>query len=202
MKKIIFIFLIMVLVSCEKNEMPVGYCQFTKDDLSHLNYNKDTLTFIGQKIVYKDTITYLLNGTDSIHVPIKTELDVFVSSLIDFPNVKKSIFGESLIVFTDKTGFEFADIRIYRTSDYGNADIYFQVSGFGNNAYSERYFVNDTATLDTALVLGKIYQNVYKFYPTVEGKTDIRLIYFAKKYGYIKIEKLDGTKIELIDRSK
>jgi hypothetical protein len=199
MKKCILILISMVLFACE-HDNTITYLQFTKDDLSHLYYNKDTLTFTGQYIVYKDTIAYLVNDTDSIYVPIKTEIHVLPDPF-DFSNTR-SITGNTLVYFPSKTGFEFSYIRLYRSVDYGNAENFFQVSANGINAFSKQYLWKDTIPHDTALVLHKIYQNVYKFYPPVEGKTNIRLIYFAKKYGYIKIEKLDGTKIERVDRSK
>jgi hypothetical protein len=199
MKKYILILLSMLLFACE-HDNTVTYLQFTRDDLSHLYYDKDTLTFTGQNIVYKDTLTYLLNDTDTIYAPIKTEIHV-LQDPFDFSNIR-NITGSSLVYFSQKTGFEFADIRLYRTIDYGNAENFFQVSANGINAFTKQYLWKDTIPHDTALVLHKIYQNVYKFYPPEDGKTNIRLIFFAKKYGYIKIEKLDGTKIERIDRSK
>lgn len=199
MKKCTLILISLILFACERNNT-ITYLQFTKNDLSHLYYNKDTLTFTGQNIVYKDTIVYLLNDTDSIYVSIKTEIGDSQNAF-DFTNTWY-ITGNSLVYFQTKTGFEFSYIQIHRMVDYGNAEIFFQVGANGINAFSKKYIWKDTIPIDTALVLGKLYQNVYKFYPPLEDKTNIRLIYFAKKYGYIKIEKLDGTKIELIDRSK
>ncbi len=201
MKKWIFILFSLVFVACEKNE-PVRYRQFTSDDLSYLYFNKDTLTYTGVKIIYRDTLIYLLNDTDSIHVTITTDIH---SSLNPWSIINiEDIYGSSLMVFGKNTGFEFANIRVYRTGDSGNATKDFQVSAYGINAFNKQYFgaQTDTVHLDTVLLHGKLYQNVYKFYPPEDGKTDIRLIYFAKKYGYIKIEKLDGTKIELINNGK
>ena len=164
-------------------------------------WNKDTLISTGQYIVYKDTIAYLLNDTDIIHVLVTTEIGSTYASPFHFSNIK-DIFGSSVIYFDKKTGFSSIFIRVSRTINSGDAEKFFQVSANGINAFSKQYIWKDTVQLDTALVLGKIYQNVYKFYPTEDSKTDIRLIYFAKKYGYIKIEKLDGTKIERIVKEK
>jgi hypothetical protein len=201
MKKYLFILAALALYACNNEEPAVRYRQFTKDDLSHIYYDNDTLTFTGNDIVYNETLTYLLNDTDIIHVPVKTEIYAYYASPIHFSNIE-DIYGSSVIYFDKKTGFEFADIRLYRTVNSWNAEKFFQVRANGTNVFSGHYYPKDTVSLDTALVLGKIYQDVYKFYPPEEDKTDIRLIYFAKKYGYIKIEKLDGTKIERIDRSK
>jgi hypothetical protein len=200
MKKYILILLSIVLFACE-HDNTVTYLQFTRDDLSHLYYDKDTLTFTGQNIVYKDTLTYLLNDTDTIYAPIKTEIHVLVNPF-DFSNIKY-ITGNSLAYFSKETGFRSSYIQIHRRDNTWNTERLFQVGADnGFNAFEKQYLPDDTVSLDTALVLGKIYQNVYKFYPPVEGKTDIRLIYFAKKYGYIKIEKTDGSKLERIDKGK
>jgi len=201
MKKYLFIFTVIALTACKNDEPTSKYRQFTKDDLSHLYYNKDTLTYKGISIIYRDTVIYQLNNTDTIHVKIETQINSYYSSPINFENIE-DIFGSSVIHFEKETGFEFGDIRLYRTVNSWNAEKFFQVRANGTNVFSGHYYPKDTVNLDTAKVLGKIYQNVYKFYPPVEDKTDIRLIYFAKKYGYIKIEKLDGTKIELIDKGK
>ena len=191
----------MFLYACHFNEPSVTYRQFTKDDLSHLYYDKDTLTFTGSSIVYNDSVTYLLNDTGTIHVKIETEINSFYSSPFNFSNVE-DIGGKSLMRLDIKTGFRYANITISRTIDSWSAEKYFEVGANGINGFEKQYFPKDTVSLDTALVLGKIYQNVYKFYPSVDSKTDIRLIYFAKKYGYIKIVKTDGSKLERIDKGK
>jgi hypothetical protein len=190
----------MVLFACV-HDNTITYLQFTKDDLSHLYYNKDTLTFTGQYIVYKDTIAYYsVNDTDSIYVPIKTEIHV-LQDPFDFSNTQ-SITGNSFAYFSKKTGFSSIFIRISRIINSGNAEKDFEVGANGTNSFGKLYSLKDTVSLDTAIVLGKIYQNVYKFYPPEDSKTDIRLIYFAKKYGYIKIVKTDGSKLERIDTGK
>jgi hypothetical protein len=134
-------------------------------------------------------------------VKIATEINSFYSSPFNFSNIE-DIGGKSLMRLDIKIGFRYANITISRTIDSWSAEKYFEVGANGINGFEKQYFPKDTVSLDTALVLGKIYQNVLKFYPPEEDKSDIRLIYFAKKYGYIKIEKLDGTKLERIDRGK
>ena len=78
MKKSIFILLIVALTSCIFDTTPI-YIQFTKDDLSYLHYNKDTLINTGQDIYYTDTISYLLNDSDSIQVKIATKIYSYFS---------------------------------------------------------------------------------------------------------------------------
>ena len=201
MKKYILILLSIALVACV-HDNSVTYHHFTRDDLSHLYYDKDTLTSTGLDIHYKDSVKFLLNHSVTIGVVATTEIQSSFSQWTFFENKVEDIFGSSLLYFNKKTGFNFLYISVSRTSDTWNSEKFFQISANGINGFEKQYLPNDTVSLDTALVLGKIYQNVYKFYPPLEGKSDIRLIYFAKKYGYIKIEKLDGTKIERIDTGK
>jgi len=59
--------------------------------------------------------------------------------------------------------------------------------------------ISEPITLDTAMVLGRLYESVYKFdLPRENGDLGIKSVYFAKKYGFIKIEGHDGSKLELI----
>ena len=199
MKKSIFILLIVALTSCIFDTTPI-YIQFTKDDLSYLHYNKDTLINTGQDIYYTDTISYLLNDSDSIQVKIATKIYSYFSE--PWIQKYKEISGKSSMSFNRSSGFSYANMTIIRGSNAGYPVRSFEVGANGTWNFSKQYLYNDTIKLDTALVHGKIYQYVYKFYPPIEGKTNIRLIYFAKKYGYIKIEKLDGTKIERIDNGQ
>jgi len=189
------------LHACKNDEPSVKYRQFTSDDLSYLHYNKDTLTYTGAGIEYKDTLTYLLNDTGSIYIKTHTRIYSFFSNPFGFTNIQ-DIFGETAMNPEKKTGFEYANVTISRGSNFGYIGRFFEVGANGVSSYKKRYSETDTVLIDTALVLGKIYQNVLKFYPPEEDKSDIRLIYFAKKYGYIKIEKLDGTKIERIEKEK
>jgi len=48
------------------------------------------------------------------------------------------------------------------------------------------------------MVLGKTYKDVYKFYPSSKGIPQIKSIYFAKKFGFIRLERTDGVKLELV----
>jgi hypothetical protein len=200
MKKHLLIFAAMFLYACHFNEPTITYSQFTKDDLSYLYYNKDTLINVGQDIEYMDTITYLLNDTDSIHVKIETKIYSYFSN--PWIQTTKEISGSSSISFNKSSGFMFANITISKWYDVGYPVRFFEVGIYGTWGFSKQYMYNDTIPTDTALVLGKIYQNVLKFYPPEEDKSDIRLIYFAKKYGYIKIVKTDGSKLERMDEGK
>ena len=201
MKKFILILFSIAFVACVHHNLTT-YHHFTRDDLSHLYYDKDTLVSNELDIHYKDSVKFLLNDSATIVVVATTEIQSSFSQWTLFDNKEESIFGSSVIYFDKKTGFRSFYITVSRTSDSWNSEKFFQVSANGINGFEKQYFPKDTVSLDTALVLGKIYQNVYKFYPSVDSKTDIRLIYFAKKYGYIKIVKTNGSKLERIDKGK
>jgi len=201
MKKWIIVLFSIALVACGQDNS-IAYHHFTRDDLSHLYYDKDTVDSKELNIHYKDSIKFLLNDSAKIVVVAKTEIQSSIYEGLLFNYKEGNVFGSSEIYFNKKTGFNFLYISVSRTSDVSSSEKFFQLSANGINAFSKQYLWKDTIQLDTAKVLGKIYQNVYKFYPPVEDKTDIRLIYFAKKYGYIKIEKTDGTKIERIHSGK
>ena len=199
MKKCILILISLIFFACVHDNI-VEYHQFTRDDLSHLYYDKDTLVSNELDIHYKDSVKFFLNDSAIIVANAETEINSGLNPMTFFNIKEEDFFGSSLINFDKKTGFRFFYISISRTMDSWNAEKFFQVGADnGFNAFEKQYSPIDTATLDTALVLGKIYQNVYKFYPPLEGKSDISLIYFAKKYGYIKIVKTDGTKLERVD---
>jgi hypothetical protein len=198
MKQITVTLFLFLFVACIND--PAEYYQFTSDDLSHLHLNKDMVNYDGVKIEYKDSLAYLLNRNETIYVPIVTEIHSSRDLLVIF-NVE-DIYGSSMMIFDKEIGFDSVSISISKTKNYWKASKFFQINAHGIYPFTQQYSQTDSVSLDTALVLGKLYQNVYKFYPLSRHKTAIRLIYFAKKYGYIKIEKLDGTKIEKIDADK
>jgi len=202
MKKSTVILLSLLFTSCgvEFDNSTPSYMQFSSDDLSYLYFNKNTFQCSGNSVKYKDTLVYLLNDTSYIQVPVTTEIYPFDPSPLNLFNIR-FISGKSSISFDTKTGVKYLNIKITKSSEEGIERI-FEVGANGINNFVKQYLQKDTIALDTTFVLGKLYKDVYKFYPPVEGKTNIRFIYFAKKYGYIKIEKLDGTKIERIDNGK
>jgi hypothetical protein len=204
-RKIIFILVIASFTACESDDT-IRYWQFTSDDLSHLYYDEDTLTYIGDKIQYQDLVTFLLNSSDTIVVNVTTEI---YSSLNPWRILNvEDMLGHSFLEFDQTTGFKYAHITTFRSSNDGNSEKRFEVglAGYGYNYFYYQLLEvteAETFTLDTALVLDKLYEDVYKFNLPQEGnKSGIKLIYFAKKYGYIKIESLDGKMIELISIGK
>jgi hypothetical protein len=55
------------------------------------------------------------------------------------------------------------------------------------------------AIIDTVTILDKFYSNVY-IWENLSNETDnIGVVYFAKQYGFLRIEQNDGRKVELIN---
>jgi len=150
--------------------------------------------------LYKDTLGFILNDTSSIYLPVTTEI-YSLHNLTNFTNTE-DMHARSLMIFDKKTGFDSVYVSISNTGNYKYAEKFFQLNANGLYPFTQQYSQTENVVLDTALVLGKVYQNVYKFYPLLRFKTGIRLIYFAKKYGYIKIEKTDGSKLERINKDR
>jgi len=200
MKKCVLLLITLALIGCVGLEIDdtLRYRQFTSDDLSHLYFDKDTLLYVGERISYQDSIKFLLNDSDTIVVVVATEIHTSLNywSILNI----EDIYGNSRLEFDTSTGFRYADINVSRSSDYGKSKLIFTVNANGFRASTVQYSPSqvDTISLDTAFVLGKQYQDVYKFYPRIDYRSGIESIYFAKKYGYIRIEKLDGSKLELL----
>lgn len=199
MKKLMITILITSLFSCDPN-IPVEYMQFSIDDLSHLYYDKDTLTYFGQDFEYTDTVYFLHNGLDTIVVPVKTDIQ-FTDPSVSFLN-QKYINGSSSIHFDKKIGFAWAGISMWRRDIKWNSRKFFEVGTgeLNSNAFSEIINEQDTLlSLDTALINGKLYNDVYKFYePVGNNPAQIKSVFFAKKYGFIMMESKVGNRLELI----
>ncbi len=192
------IFLLILALAAISCEPMIGgaddkgkYHQFTTEDLSFLYYNADTLVFNGD-FTYCDTVVFLVNNSDTLNVAVNTKFYSFIETF-SFSS-KRNLSGLSAMEFDESLGFRCAQILIHRSSDTGEPDRRMEVWVSGGKDYLA-YF---KPTYDTAFVLGKIYQEVYKIYPPANDPTLIKSLFFAKKYGFIKIERTDGRKLELI----
>jgi hypothetical protein len=198
MKYYTFSFLFFLLISCVEQESDNRFTQFTSDDLSFLYYNSDTLDFTGRSINYLDTITFALNGINIIRVPIETKIDTFRSPPWDMSN-EAGIQGESSLILEKESGFRYATVGVSRQRiDDNGSTKYFYVSIDGGTPFGKHFYINDEIPLDTALVLGNYYNNVIKIEPDSLTQSKIKSIYFAKKFGFIKIETLDGKTMERV----
>jgi hypothetical protein len=198
MKKILSFFFFLSLLSCIDTESEHQYTQFTSDDLSYLYFNLDTLVFTGSTIYYVDTITFMLNGTERIRVPLTTKIDTFKNPPWGVYS-DAGIEGISSLILQKESGFLYATVGVSRQSKYdNNSEKYFVVKANGVNPYEKYFYANDSIHLDTAIVLGVHYNNVLTFEPGIEYPSNIKSIYFAKGFGYIKIETLDGKTMERV----
>jgi len=218
MKRFSFFLILISLISCVKDEDAeeiLPWKQFTTDELNHTYYGKDTLTYTGSDISFHSQIRFLLNDSDIINVLTSTNFypDVAVNGYQIIP-IPPYASVQSIIHFDKKTGFDFVytnlsnkvftyaeDTTFYQNGVFHESYMSFSVGANGEFDFG-RGLNNDQLLdfkLDTALVLNKLYNDVYKFNLPHDNLTGIKLIYYAKKYGYIKIEKLDGTKIELVN---
>ncbi len=201
LKHFFSIFLFISMISClEIGTTDEETIQFTSDDLSFLYYDSDTLVFDGNPIQYIDTVSFLYNGSDTIKIPVKTEIDPFYD-LFSADGTAPGIQGESDLRFNNVKGFRYLSVYIIRRSNnikginYSSyREFYIGVNEF--DIYSKRIFMSDSIHMDTASVLGVHYNDVLKLTPDASTKAVFKSLYFAKKFGYIKIETLDGNRLE------
>ncbi len=172
-----------------------SYEQLTADDLRHLYFDRDKVVCEEEEIEFKDSVTFLLNSRDTISTAAMTGI---WSSSINLGTTNNAN-GESYIYFGSTTGFVYAYIRLFRKYGASSSKKTFLVrKEYGGNDIKK--VISEPFTLDTAIILGRLYESVYKFdFPRENGDLGIKSVYFAKKYGFIKIEGHDGSKLELIE---
>jgi hypothetical protein len=191
----------LLMIGCDVDS-ETKYHQLTSDDLTHLYINLDTLTYDGNEIEYTDSVRFLLNAKDTITVAAKTQI---WSTIDQFAFVDlRDMHGKSSIHFSSETGLDYVYVHLYRSnsSNYPPQKT-FTVSLVDGNFWPLTHILNEIISgpysLDTSVILGRIYENVYKFdLCSTSDYTGVKSVYFAKKYGFIKIEGHDGSKLELI----
>ena len=168
------------------------YYQLTSDDLSHLYIDRDSLVYHGNSVNYSDTIAFLHNSLDTLLV------EVFTSISDSKPpwNDVNELAGVSQLYFSKQTGFWYAMVNVFKYGASANIYISFKMLVGGSND------VKLDIPTDTAFVLGKTYDNVYKIEYPDNSPNKLKCIYFAKKFGFIKVETTDGRKLERLDISK
>ncbi len=198
MNKIIAFFLFLFLISCTESDSGFRYTQFTSDDLSFFYYNSDTLNFSGKEFIYKDTISFLLNKTELVRIPVKTDISETKNPLWNI-NHEYGIQGESEIDFNNGNYSLEATIGVNRQYiDDSGSQKYFYVSVDGGLFVSKFFQYNDSIALETATILGNHFENVINIEADNMSESNIKSIYFAKKYGFIKIETKDGKTLERV----
>ncbi|MDD4994199.1 MAG: hypothetical protein PHR83_18415 [Paludibacter sp.] len=203
MKKILIsVCMCIVLVTfqmCGLEFPPTFIVQFTKDDLSHLIFDRDSITMRYNDIfTYKDSVTFLLNDKYIITRAVKTTIETGRGySVAPFPDI---IEGSTDYQFNDSDNLNIV-IGIHRANDTLGLQKLFWVevpTGIYGDLYTyDTSWIGRSSILpvDTAKILGKIFRDVYKL-PNVGGH--FKKIYFAKQYGYIYIEKTNGNNLKLI----
>jgi hypothetical protein len=181
----------LLLIGC--SDYTTNYKQFSSDDLSHLYFNQDTLIYKGDEIEYSKTVAFLRNSTDTIAAYAQTNIYHWY-----FPYGESALAGQSSVYFDDLAGINWAIITVIR--EYFNFKAKIILEFDFDNYPSIEEILDPSLKLDTALILGKIYNNVYKLDYPDSSQTNVKRLYFAKKYGFIKIESTDGGKLELIDK--
>jgi len=174
-----------ILISCSKcKDKPARY-RFTDDELKWIYFQHDTLD-------------YLVNNTDTVRIGIRTihgsidnddiECDngsavAGVPNFVDFiieAFIDISKCGES----SSDVNYDYEVVRQIYVSDKYHLGVYFHIS---------------EATKDTATVNGAFYNDVYKFQRNPVDPNELKTVFFAKGYGFLKIELKNGRKIELIN---
>jgi len=168
-----------------------GYFQFTPNDIGHFYIDKDSLTFT-ENFYYKDSIIFLLNSQDTIFAEVETYVHYWPSDNEYRPN---PLVGTSSIRFNEQTGFIVFECLVSKNSVGEFSSKRIDVGISNANQYYSNYLSNVT---DTATVLNTLYQDVYKLDLVESSNNNIKSIYFAKKFGFIKVERYNGKKIELI----
>jgi hypothetical protein len=198
----VWCFFLLILSGCDLHlfEYPKIY-QFTSDDLSFLYFNQDTLTYDIEKdeaINYSDSVYFLYNSKDTCSAKIWTRINSHVNV---FWGVENYLDGESEVYFNNIGNFMSAHIN---TSKQFENELYKMFEVYRKNFTSQFEFISSqNLEFDTALVLNHLYSGVLKFYPSKKDSTNkFKSIFFAKKFGYIKLETVDGEKLELINDLK
>lgn len=172
-----------------------SYEQLSADDVSHLYFDRETVVCEKEDIEFTDSVTFLLNSRDTVIVAAKTRIWSTIDEPLHLGNYNAN--GKSNILFDKAKGFYYADIQLHRIFDPSTKTFRVSKGDGGNDLYK---VISEPITLDTAMILGRLYESVYKFdLPSENGHLGIKSVYFAKKYGFIKIEGHDGSKLELIE---
>jgi hypothetical protein len=114
-----------------------------------------------------------------------------------FSDLEESIDGVSEFRPTSDIDISWAEVLISRDFiDDPESEKWFYFGLKNGQSFTKVYRWNDSITFDTAKVLGRQYVDVIKFRIDSLSPRSFKTIYFAKKYGFIKIETYEGYRIE------
>lgn len=203
MKNILFVkhfVLFCILIgfsSCIEDDIKPYYTQPNRDDLTYIHFNLDTVLFTGQTLQYLDTLQYIYNDSITIQTFVKTVL-YHTNNPWGNPAIK-SINGQTTLLFDSCATFESAEIAFVRYYGVASSTKKFSVKANGISDFDHLLMpgYDDSLYMDTAHVRGKFYPCVLKFSPSEEFETNLKSVFFAKGYGFIRIETNDGDLLEL-----
>ncbi len=168
---------IWTLIMLECNNTP---CKLTNEDKSYL---------------YEDgrEIMFLENGIDTILLKAETTYTIFdETSAVGIPDLSKEEMGTTSLLFNNyrvsiqkKACEEFIRFTLYRIEDNHN-----------NLCFSEDFSL-DSIKNEPIMIAGHKY---YEYAMLTESSLskDIKNFYYAKGFGVLKIEMLNGYALELI----
>jgi hypothetical protein len=198
---------LIVLTSCffeeDKSDF---YQQFTSDDLKYIITPRRTYYNKGEAYEYDSyPIKYLLNGKDTLNLTVKTKLynEALPKDFWAWDQYYM-FWGRSSIYFNDLE-FCWLSVEIAQDTAHYAANKVFEVcvSDF-RNVLRYKYLgpaSDSLPKLDTARVLGRLYHSVHKFITNTADRdlTRVKSFYFAKGVGFIRVERVDGLTLELLD---
>lgn len=195
MKNAVLVFsLILLMTSCEFWD-PAGIgdpnYHLSSDEVGFLVFKPDTIPSDGMPRVYFEKATYLLNGKDTVIIDVVT--DVYFSDR----NPNWILSGNTSLDFKAGMGFDRAVCYVEGDTALVASFMYLELSI--TNAIKD-YFRNLTFKTGSAVVLGKQYQDVYECVPVSWQMKEnlVKSVLYAKKYGFIRIETIEGKTLELI----
>ena len=196
-KIVVILTVLSVIFSCDNSDhdLKSNYSQLTNDDLSYVIYDKDSLYLVDKSFSYVDKIKYLYNDTLVVEALIMTEFysSQRDTSISDFYNVG----GRTEYRFINCPILGNASSSVIRDSEFGFSHLNFTINSIYDFWGKGSYSTDTTIVKDTATILGVLYNDVLKF-DINPNNPNIKTVYFAKKYGYIKIEAIDGNCLQRI----
>lgn len=169
-----------------------GYHQFTPEEVSFLYLDKDSFNYKSD-YEFNNSVSFLMNDS----VVYNSKVSTTITSYVHWINIdtQMSLYGLSKLEFPDIFTFNMLTVGIYR--EFNSHDYTLHIgAGSWTGWHFSKNVINPV--FDTAMVLGKVYQDVCKVYPDSTDSYGIKSIYIAKYDGFIKIECSDGNKLELI----
>jgi hypothetical protein len=163
------------LLACNK-----ANCKFTDDEKNYLYENEKEISF-------------LENGIDTILLKAETTYTIFdETSAIGVPDLYKEEMGTTSLLFNNyrvsiqkRACEEFIRFTLYRIEDNHN-----------NLCFSED-FPLDSIKNEPIMIAGHKYSE-YAMLTESSLSKDIKNFYYAKGFGVLKIEMLNGYVLELI----